>query len=150
MEQSKQKQIEEMGQMIRVALEYGDFSHLNIHDKDRFLTGRNYIATAENLYNAGCRKIPEGAVVLTREEHKAWIEKIRILEVQLDLERTTSIEQMLKTKGKHTANKIMNDLSGDVLVVDTKEYGSIEVVSLERLVEICKELTEGTNGKEEN
>ena len=64
----KQKQIEEMGHMIRVALEYGDFSNLNIHDKDRFLTGRNYIATAENLYNAGYRKIHENAVVLTREE----------------------------------------------------------------------------------
>lgn len=64
----KQKQIEEMGRMIRVALEYGDFSHLNIHDKDRFLTGRSYIATAEHLYNAGYRKIPENAVVLTDED----------------------------------------------------------------------------------
>ena len=63
----KQKQIEEMGRMIRVALEYGDFSHLNIHDKARFLNGRNYIATAENLYNAGYRKIPENAVVIPKE-----------------------------------------------------------------------------------
>lgn len=79
----------------------------------------------------GYRKIPENAVVLMKEdweseayvramendlckkcrerigeEYEKLLEKIRILEVQLDLERTRTLEEWLKIKEKQTAKRI--------------------------------------------
>jgi hypothetical protein len=44
---------------------------------------------------------------------------------------------------KETAKKIMDDISSDILVVNTKEYGNIEVVPVERLQEICNDIIGG-------
>ena len=44
---------------------------------------------------------------------------------------------------KETAEQIMNDISNDVLVVNTKEYGNIEVVPMERLQEVCNSIIDG-------
>ena len=38
---------------------------------------------------------------------------------------------------KEMAEKIMKEISGDILTVNTKEYGNIEVIPVERLQEIC-------------
>ena len=165
----KQKQIEEMGCMIRVALEYGDFSHLNIHDKDRFLTGRNYIATAENLYNAGYRKIPENAVVLTGDELKLYNENIerdrkKIIDLRLDkhelmneisekdnkialLEETIEcIKFNVDFTRKETAEKFAKRLKAVSAVEEIRSpSGNIKIyyIGETELDEICKEIVEG-------
>ena len=41
---------------------------------------------------------------------------------------------------KDASKKIMNDISSDILIVNTKEYGNIEVVPVERLQEIIQTL----------
>lgn len=81
--------------------------------------------------------IPEGAVVLTREElndleYKAYARGVNSF--------NTLHEKQLSKARKEMAEKFANDISGDILVVNTKEYGRIEVVPLERIDEICKEI----------
>ena len=119
----KRQQVEEMAEII---------------DDCTWVTDEDYCeniscpkCNATRLYNAGYRKIPENAVVLTREnweqeayvramendlckkcrerigeEYEMLLEKIRILEAQLDLERTRTLEEWLKIKEKQTAKKI--------------------------------------------
>lgn len=54
----KEKQIEEMGKIL-------------CNDMGCKYCERCYdLMKAESLYNAGCRKIPEGSVVLTKEEYE--------------------------------------------------------------------------------
>ena len=48
-------------------------------------------------------------------------------------------EQTRKYTRKETAEKFVNLPDSDILVVDTQEYGEIEVVSLERLQELAKQ-----------
>lgn len=156
----KQKQIEEMGRMIRVALEYGDFSHLNLHDKDRFLVGRNYIKTAKNLYNAGYRKqltadmfkeavrkafeeektIPLGEPLLFKEIRKETAEKFaerfkkKISSMIIELKAnwaTKEVEGFEKDVHELTCNCILNTLN------TIKDF---------TVDEICKELTGGDDG----
>lgn len=97
-----------------------------------------FLTYAEYLINKGYRKIPEGVVVLTREDYDYLINDCQRWE-NLAVEK---VDEINKTS-KETAEKIMNNISGDVLVVDTKEYGRIEVVPLERLDEITNEFMEG-------
>lgn len=123
--------IEKMGRMIRVALEYGDFSHLNIHDKDRFLTGRNYIATAEKLYNAGYRKIPENAVVLTREEYGSLVTRPSL---------NTAID-VFEVR-KETAEKFAERVKLKVKELDLGGWIEVATGSMYKIVdEIAKEIT---------
>lgn len=42
---------------------------------------------------------------------------------------------------KAWADEFMSSISNDILVVNTKEYGNIEVVPVERLQEIVETLT---------
>ena len=86
-------------------------------------------------------RIPENAVVMMREEFDEdyatkedrdyWKHKAEIY------------KEHLKKVLKETAEKIMNDLSSDIIVVNTKEYGNIEVVPVERLQEICNGIIDG-------
>ena len=113
--------------------------------------------------------IPENAVVLTREEYEKvkHVLKYEPEEAIIRLEDLTKNERLYSPhmfcslggcsgvrKGcnrtckeswivierKETAEKIMNEISGDILTVNTKEYGNIEVVPVERLQEIIQTL----------
>lgn len=155
--ENKQKQIEELGCMIRYALEYGDFSHLNIHDRNRFLTGRNYIATAEKLYNAGYRKIPENAVVLTREGYKRLQRRQEFCKTCEEI-----ATEMVKKARKETAEKFAErlkeklnewledneDLDGkinfgiaQIELIGVKSLDG-EIIAESLIEEICKEITD--------
>ena len=144
--QDSQKQIEEMARIIHKHFQYlkSDWEEYTKSD----------LALAYALKWNGYCKIPEGVVVLTKEEYKLLDEKIKALEGYVDAlkenkrvsdELIKVLEMKVKLACKGTVEKIMNDISGDVLVVDTKEYGRIEVVPLERLDEICEEFTEGVS-----
>lgn len=113
--------------------------------------------------------IPENAVVLTREEYEKvkHVLKYEPEEAIIRLEDLTKNERLYSPhmfcslggcsgvrKGcnrtckeswivierKETAEKFMSSISNDVLVVNTKEYGNIEVVPVERLQEIIQTL----------
>ena len=101
--------------------------------------------------------IPEGAVVLTREEY----EKLKLFEERVrsgvcftqkewfdycqkdSNERTSLLIKAKKDTRKETAEKIMNEISGDTLTISTRDYGSIEVVPLDRISEICENMIKG-------
>ena len=116
--------------------------------------------------------IPENAVVLTREEYEKvkHVLKYEPEEAIIRLEDLTKNERLYSPhmfcslggcsgvrKGcnrtckeswivierKETAEKFMSSISNDVLVVNTKEYGSIEVVPLDRINEICNNIIKG-------
>lgn len=94
--------------------------------------------------------IPENAVVLTREEYHELKQAKTLLEFReetikyledANIRYAEALELKVNEKErKETAEKIMNEISGDILTVNTKEYGNIEVVPVERLQEIIQTL----------
>ena len=83
---------------------------------------------AKHLYNAGYRKIPEGAVVITREEY----EKL------CDLAYFGNGEETIR---KETAEKVAEKLKE--IAKDKLELYGWQMVDIDDIDEICKELTEG-------
>ena len=136
--QESQKQIDEMEKVIferGVALESIDFIH-GTEGSDHF----KRIAIA--LYNAGCRKIPENAVVLTGEEysdylvmkdaHQNAIERCEKL--QADNERLyKNIGKCKDAVRKETTEKFAERL---------KEKFAYDIERCKAVDEICKEITE--------
>lgn len=121
----------------------------------RQYTCRDY-AYAETLHKAGYQKLPEDSIVLTREEYEKlknesidklfadeafFKEEFKANEEYLQKRANRDyIKFVKKQERKETAEKFVNLPDSDILVVDTKEYGEIEVVSVERLQELAKEL----------
>ena len=72
----KQKQIEEMAKALlnfgMATYPTGDSAFTETKLRDSFY--HVFLTYAEHLYNAGYRKIPEGAVVLTGEEYSDYLE----------------------------------------------------------------------------
>lgn len=87
---TKQEQIEEMKTLLLET--YIECLDMPATDKKPNL----YDMDANKLYNAGYRKIPENAVVLTKEEY-------------IDLSRNYVTEQIEQVR-KETAEKILNEL----------------------------------------
>lgn len=92
-----------------------------------------YASIAEQLYNAGYRKIPEGAVVLTREEyekHKGFSRE-EVDEIS---------ETAIKNSRKETAEKF----ASRVKMAFYYEFDElIPSIMADKIDEICKEITEG-------
>lgn len=86
---------------------------------------------AENLYNAGYRKIPENAVVLTEENME---QTANWLVTHPKMQAT--MEKLIKTWRKETAEKFAERL---------KEKFAYDIERCKVVDEICKEL-EGENG----
>ena len=130
----KQNQIEEMERSCKDCMHYEICSLWTTTDLDedeayKYCFGR---------YRP---KIPENVVVLTREE----FDENYITKEDRDYWKYKAeiYKEHLKKARKETAEKIMNGISSDILVVNTKEYGNIEVVPIERLQEICNDITDG-------
>ena len=85
--------------------------------------------SAEKLYNAGYRKLPENSVVLTREEY------------QKDF--SSQFNKGYKIGGKETTNKIFNTI---IQVLDERKervkafYGVAESVGVDIAIRTTKEL----------
>ena len=103
---------------------------------------------AEYLYNAGYRKIPEGAVVLTSEMYSdylitqtnnAYLEE-QVKKLQGDNERLyKNIGKFKDAVRKETAEKIAERAKEEAFVVFMGE----PIIRASKIDEICKELTEG-------
>ena len=132
----KQKQIEEMANII--------FDGRYKNDYISPLKGAN------ELYNAGYRKIPENAVVLTREEYDYLINDCKRWE-NLAVEK---VDEIITTR-KETAEKFARLV--EFHSVSTRDEEGIEIFTISALGlkeilheefgilydEICKEITEG-------
>ena len=159
----KQKQIEEMAKIIRVNCgECNTCKYLDeLHCAD--------LLSAEELYNAGYRKIPENAVVLTREEYEklGFVKKVFGSDDQVTASKIVKMMYIAdKRARKETAEKfarlskqkIDEEISSIILSHPPTEYDEVEsirVAVLSKLTyplkklrdkvidEICKEITEG-------
>lgn len=90
-------------------------------------------------------KIPEGGVVLTREEHQKYL-AFKIIEPQVRccLDRERELEKRLETAIKETAEKFAERLK-ERLDISAIGYSTAEIVSEveNKIDEVCKEITEG-------
>lgn len=94
---TKQEQIDEIAKYVCNACEMGHgFDGCSYGGREHYKRCSITQKTAEKLYNAGYRKIPENAVVLTKEEY-------------IDLSRNYVTEQIEQVR-KETAEKILNEL----------------------------------------
>lgn len=137
----QQKQIEEMANDVRSYYHGSEYDELE-----------DDISFSVHLVNLGWIKLDENAVLLTMEDYKLLDKKIKALEEYVGaleenkrvsnalIERLKEIAKMAR---KETAEKIMNDISNDVLVITTIDYGSVEVVPLDRISEICENIIKG-------
>lgn len=97
----------------------------------------------ERLYKAGYRKIPENAVVLTREEYNRLFTKARQSEI-----KTIDLESIVNAR-KETAEKFREMLTKDRQALDVKDCEKREVCDKAYIIpqsfidEIAKEITEG-------
>ena len=110
-EMDKQKQIEEMADII-----------FNSRYKNDYISP---LKGANELYNAGYRKIPEDSVVLTREEY----------EKDLAIERELGQRKASRTR-KETAEKFAER------VKEETDHG-VSAIYDSTVDDICKELVEG-------
>ena len=156
----KEKQIEEMAKIIRA--DYKEWLDVT----GCIPQGTSYYAEclggaidcAELLYNAGYRKIPENAVVLTGEEYEKLNNAVD--SVQVAVSSFTRLETLYKIKckelelaeektRKETAEKFANSIENILKQpfegkTEKQEYqhkGMEE--GLRMALEICKEITEG-------
>lgn len=141
----KQKQIEEMA---RTTCNYNakNFESCVECIKGGLLSC-DRLVQAEKLYNAGYRKIPEGAVVLTRKDREEFNELYRSA-----LQRVEKWEKLCGIKIKETRKKTAEKFA-ERLKEKLEENSPIAEYDLEDLEfdgetiqecidEICKEITE--------
>ena len=102
----KQKQIEEMSRELRE------------------IQPLFYASIAEQLYNAGYRKIPENAVVLNVSEY------VRLKSI------VENIDRVIKQKCKETAEKIFKSLFESIRYCDDAGF---ELLEPEKVIELAKQ-----------
>ena len=127
----KQKQIEEMAKVLD---EYWGKHNTCPFDKNCPYLGGSVRFTcsdcmrANDIYNAGYRKIPEGAVVLTRERYEALLQEQKRLKEIVD--RIPCGYELKEKTRKETAEKLLdkvdNESNGQTKAITDllrKEYG---------------------------
>lgn len=130
----KQKQIEEM--IITV---YPIYATMEDSLRKEAIECMNSYMVFEKLYNAGYRKIPENAVVLTREEFSEKIENTWLNCQEFTRKETAEkFAERLKEVGRYY---------GNAYVIDKRTVTVSRIIEDLQIDYICKELTEGNNGK---
>lgn len=159
--------IEEMAKLVQGDM-CGDVpcEECNYHGKMKILPRYcGVYLIAEKLYNAGYRKIPEGAVVLTMEEKQEYESLVKLLIYDKPIKSRT-YEFIKDTKDrirKETAEKFAErlkeklnewledneDLDGkinfgiaQIELIGVKSLDG-EIIAESLIDEICKEITEG-------
>lgn len=94
----REKMIEEMATHI---CDFGDCKKCVLENKC------NYFVMAKRLYSLGYRKIPDGAVVLTREEY----EELKHEQHLVFLDRVKLVSDAEEKTRKETAREILRELS---------------------------------------
>ena len=100
----KQKQILEIAEVIAKYISSRDFEvKFIINPKSKAFPFSHTAGVAEELYNAGYRKIPENAVLLTREEH---IQMLKDLAESNEITYKTAYERGCKETAEKFAEKL--------------------------------------------
>lgn len=155
----QQKQIEELAKYL-------------LDRFDLILAEADAISISNYILKRYQPKLPKDSVVLTKEEYEKvkHVLKYEPEEAIIRLEdlaknerlysphmfcslggcsgvrkgcNRTCKESWIVIERKETAEKIMNEISGDTLTISTRDYGSIEVVPLDRISEICENMIKG-------
>ena len=100
--------------------------------------GCEFCWAISQVLNAGYRKIPENAVVLTREEFDKKLEPFRLEIISLSQELIETSQKLMKAR-KETAEKFAER------VKEETDHG-ISALYDSTVDEICKEITEGKDG----
>lgn len=128
--ENKQKQIEEIARIIAFVLCPNRNLHIRWGDKAQCYSDNNFAEctqiknVVDKLYNAGYRKIPENAVVLTREEYdelKQYEEKVKsgacfTQKEWLELcdeeckRNTENLSKARQLERKETAEKLLDEI----------------------------------------
>ena len=132
----KQRQIEELARILIKASCKGSECEKCIYI-DSVKEAEECCVCLKALYNAGYRKIPENAVVLTMDEHIAMLKDLA--------ESNAKTYEMAYQKGsKETAEKFAErakEMFFGVNCIDIDEWNWY----LDKIDEIFQELTEGNN-----
>jgi hypothetical protein len=158
----KQKQIEEMAKVV-CGGGHIDYERCGdcFGEEDGFC---GCIGLVERLYNAGYRKIPENAVVMTGTETEERLEDLLIDFDEMSFYPATLMpnseecarewkRKLIYAIGqlrKETAEKIFDKLYTWLNLEEIEKYGFIHIQKfdfLRKFREICKEISEGKNGK---
>lgn len=135
--ENKQKQIEEMAKDLKEEKLYA------------LINKTSYMRSAENLINAGYRKskIPENAVVLTREEYEELKKGIKTYNytAMFDAQNAYRWEQGYLQGTKETAEKFAERLKKHYPPRTDERCTLDDCYMLDVIDEICKEITEGGN-----
>ena len=155
----QQKQIEELAKYL-------------LDRFDLILAEADAISISNYILKRYQPKLPKDSVVLTKEEYEKvkHVLKYEPEEAIIRLEdlaknerlynphmfcslagcsgvhkccNRTCKESWIVIERKETAEKIMNEISGDTLTISTRDYGSIEIVPLDRISEICENKIKG-------
>ena len=129
----KQKQIEEMAKAVEPIIK--DFyvtctnGECDVCIVKRW-TGKCHAETksvrvAECYYNAGYRKIPENAVVLTKGEYEALVLEQKRLKEMVD--RIPCGYELKEKTSKETAEKIFEDLYCWLDLEEIEKYGFVHI-----------------------
>lgn len=153
----KQKQIEEMARIIAFDLCPNRNVHAKWGEEAQCYSDNNFAECAQiknvvdKLYNANYRKIPEGAVVLTREEYSDYLEmqnnykhvSERCKELHRDHEMLLkSLGKFKKAVQKEMAERFAKRLKEKADYMDSYACGR-KGVFIEDVDKTCKEITEG-------
>lgn len=133
----KQKQIEEMEQTLCANCRKDGYS-CSLYSSDDDWVCVQERERAEALYNAGCRKIPEGAVVLTKEEY----EKLQALKDDYVKGYEAGVDEGWDNARKETVEKFAERLKEHPIAKIYSLHAACERIP-KAIDEICKEITEG-------
>jgi hypothetical protein len=141
----KQKQILEIAEVIAKYISSRDFEVKFItNPKSKAFPFSHTAGVAEDLYNAGCRKIPENALVILDEEMEEFAETL-LKSPQMQ----KTMNGLIKAWEKETAEKFAQALENRLDSIDTilhedneEEYLSANELG-ELIDEICREIAEG-------
>ena len=155
----KQKQIEEMAKVIfeKAFENYETSGSVEIDTEVRRKCYSAFLAYCEALYNAGYRKIPENAVVLTEEElydkgyRKVCEPVIRNGEVVGFVNGADYVPKNLFLFGisnarKETAEKFAERLKAKGAIHTEFDWNDCLEIYVDDIDEIVKEFTEANNG----
>lgn len=135
--QAHQKQIEEMAKVLHDgnAHRYADWVEYTNAD----------LTLALKLYNAGCRKIPENAVVLTVKQYENIAAPPSLEETDETFSLPIVFDVIRKETRKETAEKFRDRLKESKTIKAIFQDGWIfsYVEVCKAIDEICKEFTEG-------
>ena len=142
----EQEQIEEMRKTIKQGFQKADCRVPYTNEPYPYFDSQiNYIA--KSLYNAGYRKLPDGAVILTPEERDEEMKEINKTlaerdELKAEIERLKEViadQNELCWNCNKSVKEFAEKLRKKVISLNVWEFGEIDVIDVDDIDELLKE-----------